>query len=161
MGAFDYVVYAVLAVLVIWAVSRIIVTIGKIRLQGKVPGRIAASVIVIALLGYAVWSRPDTFHNVWVVGGGILLGMGLYALIRAGFGDDGLYVNGSLVPFKTMNFYTLEPRTAKKVILRVHTAKRDYALLFTNAQQEEVERRMEEGGVSTLEQHQKKQPRNF
>jgi len=161
MDVIDYVVYAVLAALILWAVTRIIVTVGKIRLQGKVPGRITAAVIVIALLGYAVWSRPDTFHNVWLVGGGIVLGMVLYALIRAGFGDDGLYVNGRLVPFKTMNFYTLEPRTEKKVILRVHTAKRDYALLFANAQQDEVERRMEEGGVSTLEQHQKKQPRNF
>ncbi len=156
MEFIDYVLYALLGLFIVWCVARLIATAGRITLPGQVPGMTLATVVVLGLLGYGVYSQREQFANVWILFAGIVVGMVLYSLIRVGLCGDGVYYKGKLLHFAKIDFYMIEPRGQGHFVLRLHMARRDYALLFQNAQKEAVIAHLVAGQVPPMERKDQK-----
>ncbi len=142
---------------IIWELAGLLSCRGKIKLPGKVFGRIISMILFMILVFVAAMRSQGDPTVRLIIFGGILLSGVLSLLLKAGLGDNGLYFNGSFIPYVKMKYYNIERENEKTFSFRMDAGRRDYVLEFPADQRELAIAYMIKGKVPDFQAYKEQQ----
>lgn len=129
----------------VWLIVRAVRSIAagrRVTLAARMPGRIGADLFVVIVFVLAVYLRRAMLSAPFLLLAGLSLYVLLSSLVKTGLYDEGLIHNGKTVPFSAMRGFLIERENDKGVLVRIHTATKDYGLQVPCGEKEQFLARM-------------------
>ena len=144
---FDYLIFAALGGFIIWSLVGIISSRGRIKLRGKLFGRIASISIFAGLMAFAIYRQRDALVSVWVIFAFLIVAFVLFLFMKVGLGDNGIFFNGKFVAYDKIKSYSVERETETNFSLRLDVGRKEYVMEFKQDERELVMGYMAKGKV--------------
>lgn len=138
MNGMELLLTVAMVAYLIWEIFGIFAAMGKIKVPGKVFGRWISIILVAVLMVIAIYRNRDNMQNYWIVFTAMAAAFILFAFVKSGLGEKGLYFNGHYVPYTRLQTYSVDRESETTVGIRFESKRKDYILEFPKEQRELV-----------------------
>lgn len=127
--------YLIIGFCIVWECNLLFINRGKIKLPGEVPYKNIMMPIICVLFSALFLWRWGVGTEQFIVVGGFLVATVLYLPIKSGLTDEGIFVNGSFMPYLKMKYYAFDRINEDKVRLRAVSVRKEVSLYFPKEQE--------------------------
>ena len=155
MTPFDYILITIAAVLLVYQMLLIFRQIKSAVIRGKAPAKTASAALLGILLALAVWRMGDLSQRWPVV---VLLAAVCIAFLLGGtaLGENGMFCGGRFIRYDRAAYYVIDTPDGNKPVLHLSKLTREGVMELTPEQVPQGVAFLEEKGVPTVKEYQKK-----
>ncbi|MBQ9534923.1 MAG: hypothetical protein IJU78_03670 [Clostridia bacterium] len=154
MEHYDYLLLAVVGLLLVWQLAGLIATGRNVRVAGKMPGQLASFILFAALVAVAIYRNRSRMNTtLWIAFGAMPLVLVIFALMKNGLGDSFVYYRGKRYGYDQIEYYHVEREEGGSFILRLHTRRRDIVLQYPDEKKELVMAYLEKFHIMSFDAH--------
>lgn len=127
--------YVIIGLCILWECNLLFVHRGRVKLPGEVPYRNIMMPVLCVLFSIFFLVRWGIGTEQLIVVGGFAVATALYMPIKSGLADDGMFVNGSFMPYTKMQYYAMDELGNGKIRLRAVAVRKEISMYYTKEQE--------------------------
>lgn len=132
-------VYIISSVFVAIYLGRIMFQKRRIEIEGRLPGRIVGTAVVFLIAAAIIlikrgWENTELLYML----GAMFVAVSVFCFVKSGIGPAGIYINGKLISFSKMDYFSFESEMKDLYRVRIHTPLKDTALYFKQSDKEAI-----------------------
>lgn len=127
--------YVIIGLCILWECNLLFVHRDRVKLPGEVPYRNIVMPVLCVLFSVFFLVRWGIGTEQLIVVGGFAVATALYMPIKSGLMDDGVFVNGSFMPYTKMQYYAMDELGNGKIRLRAVAARKEISMYYAKEQE--------------------------